>query len=98
MLKSHYSPKKKIVVGNIEVLRKAYPPNKTGILSYSKIYTGVAESYQLSREGNMHEAAKNLFSHLRILDDSNIDVIISELAPNEGLGKAINDRLKRASA
>jgi L-threonylcarbamoyladenylate synthase len=97
MLKSHYSPKKKIILGNIDALRKAYPAEKTGILSYSKIYTGVAESYQLSRNCNMHEAAKNLFSYLRILDDSDIDVIISELAPNEGLGKAINDRLKRAS-
>ena len=45
----------------------------------------------------MHEAAKNLFSHLRTLDETNVDLIITEKVPSEGLGKAINDRLQRAA-
>lgn len=97
MLKSHYAPKKKIIMGNIQDLLATYPKNKVGILSFSETYDGVKESYQLSRKKDMHEAAKNLFSYLRILDESDIDIILTELVPNEGLGKAINDRLKRAS-
>ena len=48
--------------------------------------------------GNLEEAAKNLFSSLRALDKMPIQVILGELVPDIGLGKAINDRLKRASA
>jgi L-threonylcarbamoyladenylate synthase len=46
----------------------------------------------------MAEAAKNLFLALRKLDKLPIDTILAEYAPDEGLGKAINDRLKRAAA
>jgi L-threonylcarbamoyladenylate synthase len=35
---------------------------------------------------------------MRSLDDMNIEFILAELAPDHDLGKAINDRLKRASA
>ena len=46
----------------------------------------------------MAEAAQNLFSCLRQLDQLNIDLIVAEEVPNTGLGKAINDRLRRAAA
>jgi len=52
----------------------------------------------LSPSGNLHEAARNLFSYLRQLDESDIELILAEPAPEEGLGRAINDRLRRASA
>jgi len=46
----------------------------------------------------MTEAAKNLFSGLRILDQKpQIHTIITQFVPNEGLGRAINDRIKRAT-
>ena len=51
----------------------------------------------MSETGNFDEAAQNLFSILRKLDESEADVILAEQVPNVGLGKAINDRLKRAS-
>ncbi|MDZ7646211.1 MAG: Sua5 family C-terminal domain-containing protein [Cytophagales bacterium] len=46
----------------------------------------------------MEEAAQHLFAALRELDKKDIDVILAELLPTGGLGKAINDRLQRASA
>jgi L-threonylcarbamoyladenylate synthase len=46
----------------------------------------------------MEEAARNLFQSLRDFDKMPIDVILAELLPEEGLGRAINDRLKRAAA
>jgi L-threonylcarbamoyladenylate synthase len=97
MLKSHYAPRKNIILGDIEKLIKKNHHLKLGVLSFSDTYQQVRVSLALSESGDMHEAAKNLFSHLRKLDESDVDLIITEKVPNEGLGKAINDRLQRAA-
>ncbi|ADR23495.1 tRNA threonylcarbamoyladenosine biosynthesis protein [Marivirga tractuosa] len=97
MLKSHYAPSKNIILGNIEELIEQNSNLKLGVLSFSKYYKDVETSLMLSKSKDMHEAAKNLFSHLRKLDESNVDLIITEKVPSEGLGKAINDRLQRAA-
>ena len=43
-------------------------------------------------------AASNLFAKMRKLDELMPDVIVAEWLPEEGLGIAINDRLRRAAA
>lgn len=99
-LKNHYAPRKKLLLGNLNklieensALKKAAivfgncPPNKQN-LNY----------FTLSESKNLKEAALNLFSILRELDESDCELIITEPLPEEGLGKAINDRLKRASS
>jgi L-threonylcarbamoyladenylate synthase len=45
----------------------------------------------------LDEAAQHLFAAMRTIDTFDIDVIIAEVFPEEGLGRAINDRLKRAA-
>jgi L-threonylcarbamoyladenylate synthase len=50
----------------------------------------------LSPVGDHQEAAHNLFSALRRLDAANIDLIVAQRLPEEGIGIAINDRLARA--
>ena len=52
----------------------------------------------LSPAGDLVEAAANLFSHLHELDAMNAGTIAISPIPNTGLGRAINDRLKRAAA
>ena len=52
----------------------------------------------LSRKGDVVEAAANLFSMLHKLDAEGHDVIAVAPIPNSGLGEAINDRLTRAAA
>lgn len=52
----------------------------------------------LSDSGNMDEAAKNLYAALHEMDGRGFDRIFIEPFPNEGLGKTMNDRLKRATA
>jgi L-threonylcarbamoyladenylate synthase len=52
----------------------------------------------LSGRGDLVEAAANLFNFLRILDGAGIDSIAVMPIPDEGLGEAINDRLRRAAA
>jgi len=51
----------------------------------------------LSRDGNLREAAANLFAALRRLDVLGLDLILAEPIPEAGLGRAIMDRLRRAS-
>lgn len=102
MLKSHYAPKTSFILGDLEKLLPIYRSRGIpfGILSFSKNFPDVAASLQrmLSASGDMNEAAKNLFAHMRALDSVDVSVILAEPLPDEGLGKAINDRLKRAAA
>ncbi|WKN45044.1 L-threonylcarbamoyladenylate synthase [Tunicatimonas pelagia] len=100
MLKSHYAPSKKVIIGNLTELLGQYPPSEVGIISFQNIFPQVPENQQcvLSASGNLNEAARELFSSLRQLDSLAIKVILAELVPNYGLGRAINDRLARASA
>ena len=52
----------------------------------------------LSASHDLREAASNLFQSIRKLDKINLDIIIAEPLPEKGLGLAIMDRLKKASA
>lgn len=60
--------------------------------------TGAAITRNLSRAGDMREAAANLFAMLRELDRAGAHAIAVMVIPNKGLGEAINDRLARAAA
>ncbi len=51
----------------------------------------------LSKKGNLREAGKNLYSTLRKIKNLKYKSIAVTKIPNKGLGKTINDRLKRAS-
>lgn len=50
----------------------------------------------LSRRGDLVEAAANFFAALRTLDEAGVESIAVMPIPDHGLGEAINDRLKRA--
>ncbi len=51
----------------------------------------------LSASGDLAEAAANLFAALRTLDAAGATAIAAMPIPEEGLGEAINDRLRRAA-
>ncbi len=51
----------------------------------------------LSPADDLAEAAAHLFAAMRRLDAQGLDQIVARLVPDVGLGRAINDRLKRAS-
>lgn len=95
-LKSHYAPSKRIIIGNIEQLLQKYPAHCSSILTFQKDYNSPNQII-LSRSGSVDEAAQNLFASLRSLDKMETDVILTELVPEEGVGRAINDRLRRAA-
>ena len=99
-LKSHYAPKKPIFIGKINELQHQYADKKLGVITFgeSHLYEPNFVVKNLSPSRNYQEAAVNLFSFLRELDESSVDVILCELLPEVSLGLAINDRLIRASS
>ncbi|MEP2667803.1 MAG: L-threonylcarbamoyladenylate synthase [Cyclobacteriaceae bacterium] len=97
-LDSHYAPRKKFLLGNIEELKKAHSGKKTGVLHFKEDYDSSDKGHLvLSKTGNLEEAARNLFAALREFDQMDVEVILAEPVPDSGIGRAINDRLKRAS-
>lgn len=99
-LKSHYAPKKKMRLGNLSELIQVYGTERVGVLTFQKQIEHVASNNQitLSAKGDLDEAAQRLFASLRALDKKDVDFILAEEVPGIGLGKAINDRLRRAAA
>lgn len=100
MLISHYAPAKPIRVGDLGALMLEHADERVGILAFSSRKSEVDPSLQrvLSPAADLHEAATNLFSHLREFDIMPVDVVLAEWVPDTGLGKAINDRLRRADS
>jgi L-threonylcarbamoyladenylate synthase len=96
-LKSHYAPGKKVILGKIEDLLQQYPAHCSGILTFQQDFNSPFQII-LSPSGKIEEAAQNLFSSLRSFDKMPVDVILAELVPDKGLGRAINDRLRRAAS
>ena len=99
-LKSHYATNCLLKVGEVEELLEAHSKDKVGIISFSQHYTQIPESQLrvLSTKGNLEEAAHRLFAAMRELDQMGLDVILVEVFPERGLGRAINDRLRKAGA
>jgi len=99
-LKSHYAPKHRLLLGDLETLIEKHSEKKIGLLSFREKFdhAAIEKQRQLSPSGDLDEAARNLFTALRELDAADIDLILAEKLPAEGLGRAVNDRLLRAAA
>lgn len=96
-LKSHYAPRIPLLLGNIQDLLGQHPDKKVAILAYRDNYPQYPQ-FTLSPAGELHEAARNLFMAMRQLEQEPVDLILAEQVPDYGLGRAINDRLRRAAA
>ncbi|PHN07550.1 L-threonylcarbamoyladenylate synthase [Flavilitoribacter nigricans] len=100
MLKSHYAPRVPLRLGVLGELQNGQSKERLGILAFRAGLPGVPAEQQiiLSQAGDLQEAAQGLFAAMRRLDQMDIDLILAEPFPETGLGRAINDRLRRASA
>ena len=87
-LSSHYAPK-----GSIRLNSKVFKKNEVS-LGFGQILCDL----NLSPKGNLTEAAANLFDYLHRLDEMGAEKIAVSPIPEEGIGIAINDRLRRAAA
>ena len=93
MLASHYAPNLPLRL-NAESATAAEGFLTFGPDAFAK---GGAERLNLSPQGDLGEAAANLFAMLRQLDRPDLSGIAVMPIPESGLGVAINDRLRRAS-
>ncbi len=97
-LPRHYSP-----AVPIRLFRGVIPPPpSTGsgliLLGPRPVPEGYRRVETLSRTGDLSEVAHHLFEVLRRLDRESLDAVVAELPPEEGIGRAIADRLRRAAA
>jgi L-threonylcarbamoyladenylate synthase len=92
-LASHYAPNLPVRLAAIEAR-----PGEALLAFGPDAPTGFAKVYWLSRSGDLTEAAANLFAMLRRLDRPCFTGIAVTPIPEHGLGRAINDRLRRAAA
>jgi L-threonylcarbamoyladenylate synthase len=90
MLASHYAPSLPVRPG------AAHAGPGEALIGFGPGCPGAARN--LSAAGDLVEAAANLFAYLHELDRPEYTGIAVAPIPDEGLGRAINDRLKRAAA
>jgi L-threonylcarbamoyladenylate synthase len=95
MLASHYAPRTKVRL-NVDRIEPGEALLAFGLGAISGIDEAAAVM-NLSARGDLDEAAANLFGHLRALDAKGAQMIAVMPIPDDGLGEAINDRLRRAA-
>ncbi|WP_415286647.1 L-threonylcarbamoyladenylate synthase [Candidatus Pelagibacter sp. Uisw_104] len=100
------NPKKKIAPGQSRLhyspgiplrMNVTKPKNDEAFIMIKRKKTKLKNFFYLTTKNNLDEAAKNLYSCLRNIKNEGYKSIAVEKIPNIGLGKAINDRLRRAS-
>jgi L-threonylcarbamoyladenylate synthase len=95
MLASHYAPRTRVRLNAIRL-----EPGEALLAFGLGAISGIDEAaavLNLSARGDLDEAAANLFGHLRALDAKGAQMIAVMPIPDDGLGEAINDRLRRAA-
>ncbi len=93
MLASHYAPRLPLRLDAVSVRADE------ALLAFGpEPLAGAAVTENLSRRGDLKEAAAKLFAALRRLDRPDLAGIAAMPIPETGLGAAINDRLRRAAA
>jgi L-threonylcarbamoyladenylate synthase len=95
MLASHYAPRTPVRLNAVSV------EAGEALLAFGDaVVAGVdaiTVTMNLSAQGDLNEAAANLFGYLRALDSQRARAIAVMPVPHHGLGEAINDRLRRAA-
>ncbi len=100
MLSRHYAPNTDtFLTDDVQSFISLFSGKKIGVLALqNKISSSlIAHQEVLSASGNLQEAAQNLYAAMHRLDHLQLDVIIAQRMPDQGLGKTINDKLIRAS-
>jgi len=105
-LKIAINPKKKIASGQSRIhyspgiplrMNIINPKNNEAFIIIKKRKIRLKNYFYLTTRNNLNEAAKNLYSCLRKIKNKGYKSIAVEKISNKGLGRAINDRLQRAS-
>jgi len=90
-LKFHYSP------GIPVFLNKKFPQKDEAFITFGKKFKNAKNYFNLSKNGNLNEAANNLYKIMRKIKNKGFKSLSVCEISNFGIGRAINDRLKKAS-
>jgi len=90
-LKLHYSP------GIPVKMNRKNAKKHQALIGFGKKFKVGKNHFNLSKKGNLKEAANNLYKTMRKIRKRNFKSIAVVKIPNKGIGYAINDRLKKAS-
>jgi L-threonylcarbamoyladenylate synthase len=100
MLPYHYSPHTPLfLTDNLENDMVNFDKNKIGIITLNQVIPTIPNHHQiqLSLENNLETAGHLLYNAMHELDALGLKAIFVEKMPDEGVGKTMNDRLKRAA-
>ena len=90
-LKYHYSPGIPIFMNKIKAKKGG------AFITFGKKFKSAKNHFNLSKSYNLKIAAGNLYKTMRKIKNQNFKSISICKIPNVGIGKAINERLKKAS-
>ncbi|MDR1665435.1 MAG: hypothetical protein LBR62_00085, partial [Puniceicoccales bacterium] len=98
LFRKHYSPRTPLIL--YPSLQNSPPPetNIARVFFQKPIHTTGEAVFWLTSKGDLNQAASRLFRLLQELDRKGYDEIWMETAPDTGIGRAINDRLRHAAA
>lgn len=94
LLSSHYAPRARV---RLDVAAGDVAPHEAW-LALGDEESAAAHTVRLSLSGDLHEAARNLYTAMRAADATGAAVIAVSPIPDRGIGSAIRDRLRRAAA
>lgn len=98
MLPMHYAPKTKLVFGPMNAEAPEVKSGRAALLRFKSRLPSKCPQVILAADGQTRTAAKNLYAAMHELDALGKDIILAEPVPEEGIGRAINDRLRRAGS
>ena len=90
-LRFHYSP------GIPVFMNRALPKKNEAFITFGKKFKNAKNRFNLSNNSNLEEAANNLYKTMRKIKKKKYRSIYVCKIPNKGIGRAINERLKKAS-
>ena len=90
-LKLHYSP------GIPVIMNKKQQEKNQAFIGFGKKFKQGKNQFNLSKNGSLNEAANNLYKTMRKIKKKKFKSIAVTKIPNVGIGRAINDRLRKAS-
>lgn len=100
MLPYHYSPRTPLfLTDNLKQDISSFDIQKIGLITLNTSIPNAPESHQIKLSGtnDLETAGHLLYSAMHELDALELDAIFVEKMPDTGIGKTMNDRLKRAA-
>ncbi len=100
MISEHYAPKTRLIFWNQfdTTLKGNFCFIGFSNESAKKIATNFSETIVLSSTGNLEEVAMKFFATLREMDQKGFDLLVIDTCEDAGIGRAIMDRLRKATA